>query len=102
MTETDIIKNALVNVSTLAKHSEYYNHDRDHADIELIESIVKKEIHEKPKLIARDGCDDDEIIYDLWVCPCCREYYRLSWDQYDYCPKCGQHIDRLEIEEVLV
>ena len=58
MTEVDKIKCALFNVSVLAKNSEYYNHDRDQKDIELIESIVKKETPEKPKLIKRDECDD--------------------------------------------
>ena len=41
MTEVDRIKYALVNVSTLAKTSDYYNPDRDSSDIELIEKIVK-------------------------------------------------------------
>lgn len=40
MSETDLIKNALVNVSTLARTSDYYNPDRDSSDIELIEKIV--------------------------------------------------------------
>ena len=40
MSETDRIKNALVNVSTLAHTSDYYNPDRDSSDIELIEKIV--------------------------------------------------------------
>ena len=44
MTEVDIIKYALVNVSTLAKTSDYYNPDRDSSDIELIEKIVKDAI----------------------------------------------------------
>lgn len=44
MTEKYRIKNALVNVSTLAKTSDYYNHDRDSSDIELIEKIVMDEI----------------------------------------------------------
>lgn len=41
MTEVDRIKYAFVNVSTLAKTSDYYNPDRDSSDIELIEKIVK-------------------------------------------------------------
>ena len=40
MSETDRIKNALVNVTTLAHSSDYYNPDRDIPDIELIEKIV--------------------------------------------------------------
>ena len=44
MIETERIKYALVNVSTLAKTSDYYNPDRDSSDIELIEKIVKDAI----------------------------------------------------------
>lgn len=44
MTETDRIKNALVNVITLATHSDYYHKDRDDKDIDLIASIVEKAI----------------------------------------------------------
>ena len=40
ISETDRIKNALVNVTTLAHTSDYYNPDRDSSDIELIEKIV--------------------------------------------------------------
>ena len=44
LSETDRIKNALVNVSTLARTSDYYNPDRDLKDIELIEGIVKAQM----------------------------------------------------------
>ena len=40
ISETDRIKNALVNVTTLAHTSDYYNPDRDSSDIELTEKIV--------------------------------------------------------------
>ena len=40
ISETDRIKNALVNVTTLAHTSDYYNPDRDSSDIELIKKIV--------------------------------------------------------------
>lgn len=43
MTEVDRIKYALVNVSTLAKTSDYYNPDRDSSDIGLNMWISKKE-----------------------------------------------------------
>lgn len=93
MIETDRIKNALLNVNTLAKNSIEYGKARDDQDIDLIESIVNKEIPEKPKLIMRDGYDDDEAVYDEWVCPCCGEHYQVLFDKHDYCPKCGKRID---------
>ena len=41
-----------------------------------------------------DGYDDDgNIIYDTWICPNCGEHYEVDYDDYAYCPKCGQEID---------
>ena len=93
MTETDRIKNALVNVAVIAKNSDYYNKQRDDQDIDLIESIVEKEIPMKPKLFMRDGYDEDESVYDAWDCPYCGTHYQIIFDKHDYCPKCGQRID---------
>ena len=40
-----------------------------------------------------DGYDDDgNIIYDTWICPNCGEKYEVDYDDYDFCPKCGQRI----------
>ena len=57
MTEVESIKDALVNVITLATHSDYYNKDRDDKDIYLIKAIVKKEIPKKP-FFESDGYAD--------------------------------------------
>ena len=59
MTETDRIKNALVNVITLANHSDYYNKDRDDQDIYLIKTIVKKEIPKKPESESESFVDEN-------------------------------------------
>ena len=98
MTESERIKNALVNVITLATHSDYYNKDRDDQDIDLITEIVKKAIPIKPIV------DGDELI-----CGCCHEpmniafyfchnrekgHYIVRTDNYsNYCNNCGQTID---------
>ena len=92
MTETDRIKNALENVITLAKNSIEYGKARDDQDIDLIESIVEKEIPMKPKLFMRDGYDEDESVYDAWDCPYCGTHYQIIFDKHDYCPHCGQRL----------
>ena len=92
MTETDRIKNALVNVNTLAKNSIEYGKARDDQDIDLIASIVEKEIPMKPKLFMRDGYDEDESVYDAWDCPYCGTHYQIIFDKHDYCPHCGQRL----------
>lgn len=104
MTETERIKNALVNVSTLATHSDYYENVRYEEDIDLIESIVEKEIPIKPIV---DG-------YEL-ICGCCHEpmnigfcycqnrkkgHYIIRTDRHsNYCNNCGQRIDWYMEEE---
>ena len=93
MTETERIKNALVNVITLATHSDYYNKDRDDKDIDLITSIVKKEIPRSP---IRNGYwydHDRSQVHVGWKCSNCGTKYRVYYADYDYCPHCGQRID---------
>ena len=92
MIETDRIKNALVNVITMATHSDYYKKDRDDEDIDLIRAIVKKEIPKKP-YFESDGYADGYPVYDKWICPRCGHNYEVDSDKFDYCPKCGQRID---------
>ena len=92
MTETDIIKNALVNVITLAEHSDYYNKDRDDQDIDLIESIVEKEIPKKPESESEYfvGEDNVKITVTVFFCPNCGD--RIGHRD-NYCKNCGQRID---------
>ena len=92
MIETDRIKNALVNVIVIAKHSDYYENVRDEEDIDLIEEIVKKEIPKKP-YFESDGYADGYPVYDTWICPRCGHNYEVDSDKFDYCPKCGKRID---------
>lgn len=91
LSETDSIKNALVNVSTLARTSDYYNPDRDLKDIELIESIVMKEIPKKP--IDKQTCAGHLKPY----CPNCD--LELCYVGAKYCHHCGQRIDWEDEEE---
>ncbi|WP_368302856.1 hypothetical protein [Mediterraneibacter gnavus] len=49
--------------------------------------------------IEGDGYNEfGDIIYDTWICPNCNEHYEIDYDEYDFCPKCGQRIDRSELE----
>ena len=103
MTETDRIKSALANVNTLAKNSIEYGKARDDQDIDLIESIVEKEIPKKPEPYSTclKGFKKDtfECVYTRmfsgFVCQICG--YELTNDvrkKHDnYCPHCGQRID---------
>ena len=54
-----------------------------------------KEEKIKPKKPAYegDGYSAGKIVYDTWICPGCGKDYEMEYDNYDYCPNCGQAID---------
>ena len=61
--------------------------------------LSDKEQAEKPEIYG-DGYDDDgNLIYDTWDCPRCGVSYEVDYDDYDYCPNCGQKIDWSDEDE---
>lgn len=56
-----------------------------------IEALEKQ----KPKKpdYEGDGYWDGVLVYDTWICPCCGKEYEVDYDDYKYCPECGQAID---------
>ena len=40
-----------------------------------------------------DGYADGHLVYDTWICPCCGKHYEVDYDNYNYCPDCGQKLD---------
>lgn len=55
-----------------------------------------------PKIPAYEGDGYDpegNIIFDEWLCPCCGTRYEVDYDEHDFCPNCGQAIDRSEHSE---
>ena len=65
--------------------------------VEELQELKKKETPKKPD-IEGDGYADGHLVYDTWICPCCDKRYEIDYDNYDYCPNCGQHIDRSDLE----
>ena len=41
-----------------------------------------------------DGYADGYLVIDMYSCPNCGEEYEIECDHYEYCPKCGQHMDK--------
>ena len=59
---------------------------------EVAIKALEKQIPKKPDLEG-DGYADGHLVYDTWICPCCEKHYEVDYDDYDYCPNCGQAID---------
>ena len=58
-----------------------------------IKIAIEKQIQKKPS-VEGDGFADGTLVYDTWICPNCEKHYEIDYDDYEYCPSCGQHIDR--------
>lgn len=61
-------------------------------EIEIATKALEKQIPKKPNYEG-DGYYNGQPVYDTWICPCCEEMYEVDYDEYDYCPNCGQKID---------
>lgn len=64
--------------------------------IELYNTAIKaleKQLPKKPNFSGDGYAPDGTFVYDMWECPCCGEEYEVDYDEYDYCPNCGQRLD---------
>lgn len=60
--------------------------------VEELREAREKQVPKKPSFEG-DGCDKEgNIIYDTWICPNCGKDYEVDYDEYEYCPNCGQAI----------
>ena len=66
--------------------------------LEEVRDAVEKQKGKHPYL-SGDGYADGKMVYDTYECPNCGEEYEIDLDDYDYCPRCGQHMVRDWSEE---
>ena len=60
--------------------------------VEECRAAVEKQNGKKPDFEG-DGYADGHLVYDTWICPCCGKHYEVDYDDYDFCPNCGQKLD---------
>lgn len=98
------IKNVFANMSTQichnCDHKDEYIEELE-AEIQQYRAIgtpeecraaVEKQTAKKPDYEG-DGYADGHLVYDTWICPCCGKHYEVDYDNYNYCPDCGQKLD---------
>ena len=69
---------------------EYHSNLNEVFDMAI--KALKKQMPKKPDFEG-DGYADGQLVYDTWICPHCEKKYEVDYDDYDYCPNCGQAID---------
>lgn len=42
--------------------------------------------------VSGDGYADGHLVYDTYECPNCGKEYEIEYEEYEYCPNCGQHM----------
>ena len=70
---------------------------RDYEDTGLTpEQIMELKERNTPKeaIYEGDGYSEGEMVYDVWICPNCGVKYEVDYEDYDFCPDCGQMILR--------
>ena len=66
--------------------------------LEQIRNLKERDTAKKPDIEGDGYAPDGTFIYDTWICPNCNEHYEIDYDDYDFCPICGQRIDRSELK----
>lgn len=62
--------------------------------VEELKEAREKQIPQTPCIEGDGYCPEGNLVYDTWICPNCEEHYEIDYHDYDYCPKCGQAINR--------
>lgn len=66
--------------------------------INMCMEALEKQIPKVP-CYSGDGYYAGEMVIDTWECPCCSKQYEVDYEDYKYCPNCGQHIDHSTLTE---
>ena len=95
MTESEAIKNLkdILDECTESEEAVCYVTDVDAPALEMAIKALEKQI---PKKLTYEGdgyAPDGTFIWGEWICPCCGRRYEVDYDDYDYCPDCGQKLD---------
>lgn len=54
---------------------------------------LEKQLAMKPNFEGDGYAPNGTFVYDTWICPSCEGYYEVDYDDYVYCPQCGQKLD---------
>lgn len=95
MTENEAIKNIkdILDECTESEESVCYVTDVDAPALEMAINALEKQIPKKPTYEGDGYAPDGMFIWGEWICPCCGRRYEVDYDDYDYCPDCGQKLD---------
>ena len=87
-------------IKTLKYHYEWlrqswkpYQYQKVLDAIGMAVSALEKQIPKKPTYDCDGYAPGGIFVWDEWICQNCGSRYELEYDDYEYCPNCGQAID---------
>lgn len=91
MTENETIREVRFNMSTIGLSDKAAKRVVEARNMAI--KALEKQIPKKPTYEGDGYAPDGTLVYDTWICPCCDKRYEVDYDDYDYCPNCGQKLD---------
>lgn len=85
-----------VGVTYVLRNCPQYGLSKDYCIIGFVGN--EKQIARVPEYTG-DGYCNGSIVFDTWICPSCGKDYEVDYEDYDYCPNCGQHINHSTLTE---
>ena len=100
MKENEAIKNIkdILDECNESEEDVCYVTDVDAPALEMAINALEKQIPKKPTYEGDGYAPDGMFIWGEWICPCCGRRYEVDYDDYDYCPDCGQKLDWSDVE----
>ena len=94
MTEQEEIKKAIKMLKDWNKDLSLMEDEKEGIEChELAIKALEKQIPKKPTFDGDGYAPDGSFAWDEWLCTNCGSRYEVDFDDYDYCPNCGQRID---------
>ena len=95
MTENEAIKNIkdILDECTESEEAVCYVTDVNAPDLKMAIKALEKQIPKKPTYEGAGYAPAGKFIWGEWICTCCGRRYEVDYDDYDYCPDCGQKLD---------
>lgn len=98
-----VLGNAITVSEIIQQFLDFYEARSDESRVEDAVLLTNEEAGKWKELQERDtakrpyyegdGYDNKgEMIYDTWRCPNCDAGYEVDYDNYDFCPNCGQRL----------
>lgn len=77
---------------TIIKGFEELERYRQIGSADKCQIAMDKQIEQKVNIWGDGYNNEGEIIYDMYSCPNCGKSYEIDYEEYTYCPNCGQRI----------